>query len=102
MCKVVSEFGFLQRLQNLMDRSEEAEEEKMEVEQDELVNNRDQLVSNSLTPSLIHSLTHWHLSLYPPQLWFDAAVQLLDDLCQNENSPPFLKPVDTETCPVSK
>ena len=50
MCKVVSEFGFLQRLQNLMDRSEE--EEKMEVEQDELVNNRDQLVSNSLTHSL--------------------------------------------------
>ena len=46
MCKVVSEFGFLQRLQNLMDRSEEGEEEKMEVEQDELVNNRDQLVSN--------------------------------------------------------
>ena len=98
MCKVVSEFGFLQRLQNLMDRSEEGEEEKMEVEQDELVNNRDQLVSNSLT----HSLTHWHLSLYSPQLWFDAAVQLLDDLCQNENSPPFLKPVDTETFPVSK
>ena len=62
MCKVVSEFGFLQRLQNLMDRSEEGEEEKMEVEQDELVNNRDQLVSNSLTQSLIRSLAPLSLS----------------------------------------
>ena len=87
-------------------RNEEEEEEKMKVEQDhselttELVNSRDQLVrDHSLTHSLAHSFT---LSLYSLQPWFDAAVQLLDDLCRNENSPPFLQPVDTEIFPVSE
>ena len=89
-----------------MIRNEEEEEEKMEVEQDpselttELVNSRDQLVrDHSLTHSLSCSFIH---SLYSLQPWFDAAVQLLDHLCRNENSPPFLLPVDTEIFPVSE
>ncbi len=70
-----------------------SEEEEEEVSMDKILP-----VSRHPFPPPLPS----HLLLLPPtQPWVPQAEVLLQELTDNENSLPFLQPVDTETYPVS-